>query len=195
MTIITVAITNTNPTAWKWELPPSPDLLRSPVPRGVVKFHGDDAIATKIAGDETFYKLTLTMPTGFVYLPRYFVQRFDSDDLVAEWQLNAMGFYSLASKGSVAAGGAGAIHFNMTSPGALTLGAAAKNFMWTPPVGTPKLIMAGGDQINFYLADMDAGETTAGDMAYQHEFYVFDVDQIDKWELNTPIPVISQGAF
>jgi len=195
MAIITVSITNTSPTPTAWEIPGGPAGLRSPVPRGLINFHGTDAIATKIAGNETSYLLTITMPDGFAYLPRNTVLRFGSDDLVAEWQVLGFGAYQRLSRGSTSKGEPGASHFNLKAPGFSFVNAAFKNYIWTPTEGTPKLIMLGGDKMQFYLADMDAGETTAGDLSYSCEFYVFDVDQVDKWEVNTPIPVINQASF
>lgn len=195
MTIVTKSVANNSPIPQQWELPTGPQVLRSPIPMGLVTFSGIDPIALKAAGDETSYILTLTMPKGFAYLPRYMVIRFSSDDLVAEWNLCGLGKYNRASRGEVGAGDVGATYFQLKAPGSNTQLALYKNFIWVADSGTPKLMLQENDTLVMYLEDMDAGETTAGDMNYWIEFYVYQVDQIDKWEINTPIPVLNHAAF
>jgi len=195
MAVITKAVSDNSPTPLQWEIPTGPQVLRSPIPLGLVTFAGIDAIAAKISTNVTSYVLTLTMPKGFAYLPRYCVIRFASDDLVAEWNLRGLGKYNRFSRGQAGAGEVGATYFQLISPGANEQLALFKNFVWTADTGTPKLMLQEGDTMVMYLEDMDAGATTAGDMNYWVEFYVYQVDQIDKWEINTPIPVTSHSAF
>ena len=195
MAVITVTVGDNSPIPLQWELPGGPQQLRSPIPAGLVTFSGITAIALKEAGNQTSYVLTLTMPKGFAYLPRYMVMRYASDTLVAEWNLRGLGKYNRTSRGSISAGDVGATYFQLLSPGANEQLALFKNFIWTADVGTPKLMLQENDTMVIYLEDMDAGETPAGDMNYWIEFYVYQVDQIDKWEINTPIPVTSHSAF
>lgn len=195
MAVIAVAVTSDAPTPLSWELPAGPQALRSPIPRGTVNFHGTIPIALKGANDESSFRLNLKMPTGFVYLPKDIMVRFVSDDEVNEWELLGNGTYSRASFGDSGTGGNGNTPFNLVSPGASFTLAAIKTTIWTAERGTPKLILAGDDQVVMFFADMDAGATTAGDMSWSCQFYVYDVDQIDKWEINTPIPVSSHGIF
>lgn len=196
MTVVKVDIEGASPTARKWALPEQGDLLRSPIPRGRVTYHGIQAIALKAAGDITSFRLNLTMPTGFVYIPRTVYIRFVSDDLVAAFDLLGNGVFKLGPTGSTN-GDVGKIIFNMKSYGISQnySGTAKANQLWVPPVGTPKVILAGGDTMEFVLTDDDSSESTAGDMTWGIEFLVFDVDQVDKWELNTPIQVMNQGYF
>lgn len=188
MTVITVNVADTNPRAVQWELPASPDVLRSPIPRGLNIFEGSNAIALLGAGDETSYRLTCTLPTGYAYIPRNYYVTYTSDDLVANFNVIGQGAYGVA-------GFDRGIEFNMISPGEMILGATLAQFTWLPGRGTQKPIMVGGDTFVVRLADMASGGSTAGDMVYMVEFYVFDVDQIDKWQINTAVPVTNYSSF
>lgn len=189
MTVIAIALTDVEPTRKLWETPPDPVALRSPIPMGTIKFQNSGAVAAKGANDETNLSLKLTMPSGYVYLPRFIETRFTSDDLVETYNANAFGHYVFAS------GDNSFITFNMTSPGQFIEGAIKAEKIWIPGLGTPKILMRPTDTLNFGFADMDAGATTAGDLFWAVELYVFNVDQIDKWEVNTPIPIIDHASF
>lgn len=196
MAIIPVSVAADPPTAKAWELPPGPQALRSPIPRGRITFAGTDAIATLVSGNQTQYTLSLTFPTGFVYLPRTLLLRYTSDDLDISWDANAIAFARLGG-GVGTAGTVNGISWNLTSPGVSNIQAAVATRVWAPSSGSPKILFLGDDVLQFFLEDMDvaADGATAGDMSYWHDFYVFDVDQVDKWEINTPIPVISHVSF
>lgn len=187
MAVVTVSITDTVPVPTKWEMPPNYQGLRSPIPRGLVTFRGSDAIAVLASGDETAYSLTCVMPGGFSYLPRIFNQQFRSSGLDANFGLVGLGLYNI--------GGANAPKFPMVSPGVTTDLAVVEEIQWLPSKETMKVQIPGGQSMVFRFSDMDAAGSLGGNMVYYHEFYVFDVDQIDKWEVNTPIPVISHTSF
>lgn len=195
MTIIQYDIVAGPPKAVKWELPGNPDSLRSPIPRGTLNFHGTEPILAKGANDEIGFRLDVNLPNGFVYVPKDFMVRMVSDDLVNNWELFGNGTYSRPSAGSPATGGAGNNAFNFQSPGASFTNAAIKTVIWGPEGGTPKAIMRGGDELVMFFSEMGAGVATAGDMSWSIQWYVYDVDQIDKWELNTPIPVTNLAVF
>lgn len=188
MAVVPVAITDSLPDAKKWEMPTTYDGLRSPIPRGLITFSGSDPIATLGAGDETAYTLTTVMPPGFVYLPRIMHVRFTSDDLVAQFGVNAFGVY-VRNEDTINC------KFNMQSPGVVINNAVVGELLYHPLPVTPKILLAGADSIQFRLSDMSAGGSTAGDMIYFVQLYVFDVDQVSKWEVNTPIPTISHTSF
>lgn len=197
MAIITVSVSDAEPTPRRWVMPPSGIITRSPVPQGTIVFTGVDAIATLAGGNQTFYSLILTMPTGFAYLPRTVLVRYSSDSAVESWDDTGLVFIRLDSGGAATLGAAGAISHGLSSPGTWHGGAASASRIWTPSVGSPKIMLKGGDRSNFEIADMDsgAGGQTAGDMSYWIEYYVFGIEQIDNWEVNTPIPVINHTAF
>lgn len=187
MAIISVS-TTTGPTqVERWEMPPSPDAIRSPVPSGVIHFNGTEAIAALDAANQTSYSLICTLPGGHVYILKSFTLRFASDDLVNDFNDIGLCLYNIPTTSPV---------FNMVSPGAgVFLGNMAMK-VWQPTSTTPKRILFGGrDTFNMYVADMSADASTAGDMNYDVQFYEFDVDQIDKYELNTPIPMVSATSF
>lgn len=187
MAVVSVSVQDSIPLPTKWEMPTSQESLRTPIPRGVVTFSSSDPIATLSAGDETAYSVQCTMPGGFAYLPKVINLRFSSDDLVANFNLNAFGFYTRAD---------GPVTFFWSLEGLLVIDSAVEaNIVWQPLPVTPKLYLLPGEQLTLRAADMDAGGSTAGDMFYFIELYVFDIDQIDKWATNTPIPIISHTSF
>jgi len=197
MAIIAVAATNLLPFPQAWELPPGPVALRSPIPRGLVTFAGIDAIAALVGGNQTNYGLKLTMPPGFAYLPRTILIRYSSDDTDISYDAEGLAFLTVANAGGSDIGEPGAISHGLTSPGVFTRAAVSGSRIWTPSDGSPKIMLQGGDTFEALLTDMDvaADGATAGDMSYWCQYYVFDVDQIDKWEVNSPIPVISHVSF
>lgn len=188
MAIVTIALTDTVPVPLAWVLPPSPVAIRSPIPRGLVIFAGNGAVAAKSAGDETNLSIALTMPTGFAYLPRNVNIRFGSADLVELFETLGFGLYTIARLPSTDL-------FNMVSPGQVISGAALAFKNWVPGAGAPKRLLEGDDTLTFTFSDMDAGASSAGNLFWFVDLYVFDTDQVDKWEVNTPIPTISHTSF
>lgn len=191
MAVIDVLHDDNNPLAARWSMPPSPQALRSPVPLGTVSFEGTFAIATLVAGNETSVRLNLIMPSGFVYLIRHLAVRFTSDDTDLTFDAAARGFYSRAGHGVIG------LDFNLSSPASSDAFAVSATRIWTPDQGTPKVLLKAADSMGLRFQDMDAAQdgATAGDFFYSSEFYVFPFDQADKWEVNTPIPVINHAAF
>lgn len=194
MAVVPVAITDSLVFPTGWELPPSPVAIRSPIPRGLITFTDTTPIALLAAGDETAFSLALTMPDGYAYLPRNLMIQYGSDDLENNFNLNGNARYDLTVKG-VTKAGATRPRFNMICPAETIEGATQARKVWTPGPGSMKLLMRGGDVMIFFLADMDAGGSPAGNIGWFCEFYVFDPDQVDKWEINTPIPTIAHTSF
>lgn len=192
MTVITVAATDDTPVPVRWESPNDYSGARSPIPSGLLIFAGDDAIAILGAGDETAYSLTITMPNGHAYLPRNLQHRFGSADLVNNFGDNGSVIYGLANPPMLSGLDA---RFNYISPGEYIVSAVVAERIWVPGLGAQKLLLRGGDTMVFVLSDMASGGSTAGTMRYWLEFYQFNVDQVDKWEVNTPTPVISHTSF
>lgn len=198
MAIITVTVADADPTPFGWELPPNPAQIRSPVPRGLIIFAGTVAIPTLVAGNETTYFLTTTMPDGFAYLLKNMEIDYVSSTLENGFDVNGHGFINRSnSPGGSGAGDPGRVRFNIQSPGNINVAAAVAVKIWTPIQGSPKVILRPGEDMQFYVQDMDAAQdgSVSGVMSYNVEMYVFDLDQIDKWEINTPTPVISHVSF
>lgn len=187
MAVVDVNLADAAPSAVKWELPSEYNQLRSPIPRGIASFVGTGAVVAKGAGDETDLKLTITFPgAGFRYLPKHCAIRFLSDDLTESYNSNAIGFYITTTITCA---------FNLTSPGQFQQNALLAGRLWVPAAGTNKPILAPGDTVVYNFADMTAGATSAGDLLWEIDFYQFTADQVDKWEIHTPIPVISHVSF
>lgn len=195
MAVIQEVFADAEPIPKQWEVSSSGPQQRSPIPRGLITFVGTDAIAAKIATNEIDYRIVMTMPPGFVYLPRNLLVRAQSDDLVNNWEPQGLGMLNRPSVGASAVGSIGLTSFTMSSPGVISVDALVAARIFTPDIGSPKLLLAGGDVLQVRLADMDAGASAAGDVSYFAELYVFDPDQVDKWQVNTPIPIINHASF
>jgi len=185
MAVIPIAVNDSTPEALKWTMPINYVGLRSPIPRGLLRFHGTKAIPILGSGDQTSFELVLTFPTGFVYLPKFMAIEFISDDLTNDFNDNGTFNYGTLVD----------TEFNFISPGEFIAAGVSARRTWVPGPGTPKIFVPGSGVIEFKLADMSADASTAGDMGYDSVFYIFDLDQVDKFELNTPIPTIDHGAF
>lgn len=198
MAIISVSIGNTAPLARRWEMPTGVISARSPIPRGLITFFGSDPIAALLSGNQTAYLLTCTMPEGFVYIPRNINMKFLSDDLTNDFNNLGAGFYvqkDYQGGSDAKRPWTGMPQFCMCSDGEIIIDADAALRIWSPGLNSPKGILLGNDTIRVQLADMSADASTAGDMHYFIELYVFDLDQVDKWELNYPQPVVNAAAF
>lgn len=186
MTVIDVDITDDTPFRKGWELPAAPDQLRSPIPGGLIIFTGTQAIATLGSGDQTKFTITYVMPTGFAYIIRNHNLRFQSDDATVGF--NDLGFASYASQ-------TGGPQMQLKSEGLTLLASAVAGKYYSLLRSAPKLLMTGGQNFLSRLNDVTGAGSVAGDMTWYSEFYVFNADQIDKWEINTPIPTISHTSF
>lgn len=190
MTVITVTCTNAEPVPVRWSTPPTNQQINSAIPLGLIIFSGTDAIAAKQAGDETSLILKQVMPDGFVYLLRNTELQIRSDDLVLEFDLVGEGIYNRQLPDTIQQP-----KFTITSSGKYSQLATKAVQMYTPDVLTPKLILRPADTLEYRIADMDSGATSAGDLFYYTEFYVFAIDQVDRWMVNAPAPVISHTSF
>lgn len=191
MAVVPVAINDAAPRGQQWSLEAGSAQQRSPIPRGLLVFSGTAAVALKDAANVTSVVLTLTMPTGGAFLPRNFNWRFQSDDLTNDFNVRGHAFYTRAAPIDNGA----APLFTMLSPGGYIVVGTIGALNWVPAPGSPKLMLAGGDTMTFSAQDQSSDASTAGDISYWMEFYVFDQDQIDKWQVNTPIPTISHTSF
>lgn len=190
MAIVTLSITDSAPVPHRWSTPATAGQINSPIPLGLIIFNGTNAIEAKQAGDETSIILTLTMPQGYAYLLKSLMVRIRSDDLVNEFEVNALGRYTQAIPDTLES-----CFFNLTSPGNVSNQAANAMKIYNPAALTPKLMLLPADLLALRFADVDAGATTAGDISWYLEQYVFAIDQVDKWPVNAPQPVISHTNF
>lgn len=192
MAVVPILLTLSNPRAVQWEMPGNYEGLRSPIPLGLIVFSGTVAVATLVSGDETYARIVMNMPAGsFAFLPRNYMAMFQSDGLQQGFETTGFGFYA----GRAAWVTNEEPRFSLTSVGEIINGAITALQIWNPAPGSPKLMLLPGEQMHSRFADMTSAGSTAGDLSVYAEFYVFKVDQIDKWELNTPIPVIQHTSF
>lgn len=190
MAVVPVFTTDATPDVSRWEMPANPDSLRSPIPRGIIKYDGTAAIPLKGAGDLTDFKLIITLPDGFAYLMKSAAIKMVSDDLTA--QFNLFGSMTVNINKSAAA----AVSYPFNAHGNTIFGSGTRaGTIFTPVVGTAKFILMSDDVLDFRLQDDHADETPAGDAFWHIELFQYDVDQVLKYEVNTPIPVISQASF
>lgn len=190
MAVIAVSISDVASNAKRWAMPETYQALRSPVPQGILVYEGTQAIALKIAGNFTSIALTLTMPLGFSYLMRNVACTFASDDLTNQYNATGLGLYTGANFLGEAP------HFNIVSPGEFINNTASRaSRLFNPTPLTPKLLLVGNGTVILAIQDMHADESPAGDFFWYAEFYIFNVDQVDKWEVNAPIPTISHTSF
>lgn len=190
MAVIDLSVIDALPAVSRWEMPANPDALRSPIPRGIIKYDGTTAVALKTAGNLTAFKVVTTLPDGFAYLMKSAVIKVVSDDLVNLWDL----FGALTVNIDKDAAAAVSYPFNAFGTAILGSGTRATK-IFTPVTGTSKFILMSDDVVDFRLTDSDAAESPAGDIFWHIELYQYDVDQVLKYEVNTPIPVISQTSF
>lgn len=175
MTIISVTSTDVgNPITWA-TLPGLRD-QKSPVPRGLRNYNGTVAVAALGSGDETAVGITFSFPTNYVFLPRDISIVFISDDTTSEFSdegsmriTNAQGnsFYPLHSDGQA-------------QFGATTL---AIN-LWRPLGGWRQWLRGSSDMVLLSVQDMSMDTSTAGDIRWNANFWIFDIEQVQNWEPN-----------
>lgn len=188
MAVIQVVKTDALPFKKAWAMPPNPDSLRSPIPRGILTFEGSQAIALKAAGNITDFQLITTLPSGFGYISKSVSVKYVSDDLVNQFNVNGNSNVTLEN--------GAAVSYPFTSPGNTLVGIGTRaTKIYVPDRGTNKFILTPSDVVDWRIQDDHADESPAGDIFYFVEFYQFDIQQITEWEVNTPIPIISHTAY
>lgn len=192
MAVIAIALTDNAPVPIRWELPPGPSQIRSVVPVGLLVFTGSGAVTAKGAGDETNLTIALTMPGGVAFIPRNMMVSVTSADTVNEFEL--VGTCDIITIPMIP-GATQNPRFNMLAPGFNFAAAAVKQIVWVPDRGAIKPVMPADSIVTFNFADMDAGATSAATARWYTDFYVFELDQIDKWQINTPTPVTFASSF
>lgn len=190
MAVVPIALTDATPVPVLWDIPAEPQQLRSPIPKGLLVFGGSGAVTAKGAGDETNLSIALTLPSGLAYIPRNLMVSITSADLVIEFGL--IGSCDIVT---TIPGLGQNPRFNMICPGSNIAAAVLAQRLYVPDRGAIKPVMPESATVTFNFADMDAGATSAATARWYAEFYVFNPDQVDKWELNTPIPTINHTNY
>lgn len=188
MAIITVAPADAGNRTQRWHVPPDNILNNSPVPRGLRFYGGTAPVAALGAGDETSIQLTLNFPTAFMYLCKAITVLFQSDDLTTEFQNIGVLEYRPEASTSLAL----RTDYELFCDGP-AMRAAVTSVQVFRPLGSWRRWINGpaGDQLVTFLSDISGDASTAGDFAWQAEFWEYDVEQCLKWPVNTALPTIA----
>ncbi len=186
MAVISVSVVDPGDEVIQWSIPPEPELNH--VPRGIRTYRGTAAIAAKGAGDETRVQIRFTFPTSYAYVMKTLGCMFQSDDTVNEFQ--AAAGLAMAPFGGTDHGDM--IHGVLTGAEINVNAATVARRMYQPSPGFPRPVLNAsvGATTFLELADMDAGATTAGDVTWYGEFWVYDLDQVRSYPMHTPNPVV-----
>lgn len=187
MSVISVAETDAGGPGARWEVPPDPALINSPIPRGTRVYGETVAVPALGANDETSVIITLTFPTQFNYLIKNLTIDFKSDDLTSEFS----NFGSMEYLPAGQQAGGTRRDYALVCEGA-TFRAAAQSEQIYHPVGLWRQWITGslGDLLLLRLVDISGDTSTAGDVSWIAEFWEYDIEQCFKWPVNTPIPNI-----
>lgn len=181
MAIVTVQATDAGDHQTLWAVPPDAKLDKSPIPRGIRHYHGEAAVAALGSGDQTAVIITFTFPTNFIYLARNISLMFSSDDTTEEFdQFGIMRLttgilqheYSLRSEGTGRYGGT-LLAERVWRP----MGAYRE---WIGP-GTGDL---GAGAVQLCVQDMSSDTSTAGDIFWNADFWIYDIEQCMNYPAN-----------
>jgi len=184
MAVITAALNITGEIE-TWAVPKGPVIDHTPVPRGLLIHQGQVAIAAKITTNETRALTTLTMNSSFAYLLRDMTLTISSDDEVMDFQAAAR--VSFSQNGTDPNG-------ELFSDGIVRVGAALlAQRIYHPSVNFPKLLFGGpgsGD-VTIDVGDVSTDASSAGDILFYASWFIYDLEQVRRWPINAPQPVIS----
>lgn len=182
MTVIAADTIDPGDETIRWEVPTDVILNNTPIPRGMRTYTGAGAVAALGANDETSVDITFTFPTAFNYLPRLLNISFVSDDLTTEFS----NFGTLQYLGSLTN-----LHPLLCDGAAFR--AAVRSVQTFYPTGNWRRWINGpdGDVVDLFLADISGDTSTAGDVVWYAEFLEYDIEQCQKWPVNTPVPVFT----
>lgn len=184
MAVVSVTTTDTGvPTLFSL---PAGGIRDTAVPRGIHTFEGTQAIAAKIAANQTQFQLTLNFTDAYIYMLKTGSLTMISDDQVLDFGDTGIMFYS-----STQVDNSLWPHVNITSPGVSFSGAALVAVKtWERDWGTPCFAFDGEtDDVRVAVADTSSDASSAGDIRWRYEFYIFDKDQYRNYPVHTPTPV------
>ena len=181
MAIISVTSTDNGGIQQTWEVPEQTILVNSNVPRGIFRFTGTKAIASKLAADQTRFRLLFNFNDPFCYLLKSLAIEFRSDDDVND-------FDALADCNYTFSGDTNEPHFQMKSDGVARTGTTlAATQAWRLLDNYPRLFINGEtDDLRFNFADVSADASSAGDFFWHSEFWIYDKEQCNRYPVHTP---------
>lgn len=166
-----------------WKIPPASRHTNSFIPRGIVTFEGSSSIAAKIAADQTRVQLTLSFSGSFCFALKNFSVRVTSDDQSNDFN----------NTGRVLFGASGLSAECVATGNTYADSTLKAQKIYTLPAGFGYPLMTGDtDDILVTLADVSADASSAGDVIWFVQAYMYDIEQCNNYQVNTPFPVISR---
>lgn len=190
MAVVAVSATDIGRSTQHWNIPSEPGLEATPIPRGRRDYGGTVAVPILGAGDETAVSITLTFPTGFVYLPKSLSITFQSDDTTSEFEDLGMLEIQPGLPAGTGANLGTRKDYVLKSEGQ-AFRAAANSEQIFRPLGTWRQWLPINTAIILRLADMSMDASAAGDVAWTADFWEYDIQQCLQWPVNTPMPQVS----
>ena len=188
MAVISVTGSDSGADQVNHAVPGEPELNYSVVPRATRHYESTLSYAAKLAADQTRVEVTFNFPQNFYYLLKSLVVNVQSDDQTLDFNANGAILYALDHWSNNP-------QVPVISDGVYFHTSSLKSGRLYTPRDTPRYFIDGpkGDQFIIQLSDTSSDASPAGDVIWYAEFWVFDVDQVNKWPINTAQPVFSWG--
>jgi len=186
--IQTIAMT---PSYVPYERPPQEMTLWSAIPRGLQSFIVPTALLdAKALNDEALLQLTATLPPNFGYVMtdlNFTIAQDRAFDWNGHMNLNLQNFYRASVNESVALAGNWRQEFRVTGPdpGTLRVSNTVQPYPSFPIIGSQG---TSGVLIVIIAHNDQAAAALAGTVNAFISFWQFDLEQIRKYPINSPIP-------
>ncbi len=193
MAVVTTAIGMVNSYV-PYERPPQYLTLWSAIPRGLQSFVvASGTLDAKPVNDDQVLSLTAILPPNFGYVFADFALQINQDRAL-DWDnfasLNLQNFYRSAVVLSVALQMTVSLDFPVTGlNGDVRSSAEKPSAFGFPIIGTQG---TSGVQISITAANDNNTAAAAGTVNSYVSFWQFDLEQLRKYQINTPIPVNSR---
>ncbi len=186
----TIAMT---PSYVPYERPPQPATLWSAIPRGLQSFLVPAAaLDAKILNDDMILTLTATLPPNFAYVMTRDMMISISQDQANDWNaiilFNLQNYYRTTLNDAVALSGTWTAQIRSNEDAntrALTAQDSYGGWPSLPIIGAQG---TSGIQIAITLTNFANAATTAGTIDAAISFWQFDLEQVRKYPINSPIP-------
>jgi len=173
-----------------YERPPEQFTLWSAIPRGLQSFIASVQLDAKALNDTALLNLNATLPPNFGYVLMD-VNVSISQDTAVNWSaifnLNLQQFYRATGSAVIGLNGNWVQEFNVNDAFGVVGRALQVVQPWPsfPMIGTPT---TAGILINMTMANPAAGAALAGTVNAYMSWWQFDLEQIRKFPINSPIP-------
>lgn len=181
MAIVSITVQDTGDQDTLWGVPADTQMNKGPIPRGSRHYHGQLAVAALGSGDQSVVRVTLTFPTKFVWIPKSISIWFQSDDATEEFEAAGQIVYrdSVDHKFSLAS----ELSFTgVTNLASRIYRPAGYYRRWINTVAEPQT------NLDLIITDQSADTSTAGDVFWSCDFWMYDKEQC----LNYPVNLFEQ---